>query len=106
MGLARKGSRSLHVKGRDYRWVVSPDDGYMVIVVEAASGEGQRMHAEIEYRDVTREDGRIVGQKANVSPGVVRRAIVHALAEGWQPEQGGLTPFRLDDADQKIWEAP
>ena len=34
MGLARKGSRTLEVDDVRYRWVVSPDSGVMVIVVE------------------------------------------------------------------------
>lgn len=34
MGLAKRGTRRLVVDGVAYRWVVSPDDGYMVLVAE------------------------------------------------------------------------
>ena len=105
MGLARKGSRAIHVDGRDYRWTVSPDSGVMWIVVEHDGGGGQRMEAKVSYADTRADDGTNLGQRAHISPRAVSRAIVHAMAEGWQPEQGGLAPFRLEDADEKIWDA-
>ncbi len=41
MGLARNGSRLITVNDIRYRWVVSPDDGFMVIVAEREDCDGQ-----------------------------------------------------------------
>ncbi len=98
MGLARKGSRTLTVGDVTYRWVVSPDDGFMVIVVERDEAPGQRMQAQVGYRD-----GDPAG-RAQITPAVVRRVIERALREGWTPDRSGRAPFKLSDADAHLWE--
>jgi hypothetical protein len=35
MALARKGTRRITVEGATYRWVVAPNDGYIVLVNDA-----------------------------------------------------------------------
>lgn len=104
MGLAKRGTRRIVVGGVAYRWVVSPDDGYMVLVAELADEPGQRLEAYFRYRDVCEPEGvgvlRIVGQRRAIRPGVVLTIIQTALSRGWQPSQCGLPPFRLLDADQ------
>ena len=104
MGLARKGTRTIHVDGRSYRWTVAPDSMVMWIVVERDGGGGQRMEASVGYVDIRADDGAGLRQRATVTPKAVSRAIAHALAEGWQPDERGLAPFRLDEADDKIWD--
>jgi hypothetical protein len=49
MSLARKGSRSIAVGGQKFRWAVSPDSGYMVLVAELADEPGQRLEAQVRY---------------------------------------------------------
>ena len=98
MGLAKKGSRLIDVEGRRYRWVVSPDSGFMVIVVEAEPESGQRLELQVSYRD--RAEG---GQAAQLTPAVVRRAVLLALEEGWKPGSKGPA-FRLPDADARVWD--
>ena len=44
----------------------------------------------------------IVGQRRSISPGVVRKIILAALARGWQPAKHGLRSFRIQDADQIV----
>jgi hypothetical protein len=109
MGLAKRGTRRIVVDGVNYRWVVSPDDGYMVLVVELADDPGQRLEAFFAYHDrpgvVQRSSGgvfRIVCQQRSIRPGVVRAVIQAALGRGWQPSQCGLPPFRFHDADQVV----
>lgn len=51
MALAKKGSRRITVDGVLYRWVLSPDDGYMVLVTESADASGQRLEAFFRYHD-------------------------------------------------------
>ena len=106
MGLAKRGTRRIAVDGAAYRWVVSPDDGYMVLVAELADSPGQRLEAFFRYHDVCEPAGagavRIVGQRRSVRPGVVREVLVAALARGWQPARPGLPPFRVQDADELV----
>lgn len=100
MALASKGTRRITVEGVGYRWVVAPDDGYMVLVVELADDRGQRLEAYFKYHDVLQPaeagSSRIVGQLRSVSPGVVRAVVLSALGRGWQASRKGLPPFRLN----------
>ncbi len=103
MGLARKGSRTIHADGRDYRWVVSPDCGYMCLVIEHDSGNGQRLKARVSYGDESGAINPSSTAHGPVTPMIVRRAIELAISDGWKPEQGGLPPFRIEDADERLW---
>ncbi|NKB88751.1 MAG: hypothetical protein GKS06_11070 [Acidobacteria bacterium] len=96
MALAKKGSRRIAVGGDSYRWVVSPDDGYMVIVVEGEAQPAQRLQAYVSY-------GIDPDAPRRITPAVVRRAIELGLAEGWLPDHRGLAPFKLDNADARVW---
>lgn len=98
MGLARKGSRLIRLNNATFRWTVSPDDGYMVIVVESEEHAGQRMEAYVEYHEEADQS------HARITPAVARRAIELALDDGWQPERVGFPPFRLLDADERVWD--
>lgn len=106
MGLAKRGTRRITVGGSAYRWVVSPDDGYMVLVAELADEPGQRLEASFNYHDIHELAGpgasRIAGQRRSVSPGVVSVVIEVALRRGWQPSRRGLKAFRVHDADQLV----
>jgi hypothetical protein len=99
MALAKRTSRTITVDGAEYRWAVSPDSGYMWLIVERAHMPGQRVQASFDYHDVVQPEGHIrhiTGQRRSVSPGVVRAVVRHALANGWRAEKGGLKPFRVD----------
>jgi hypothetical protein len=100
MALASKGTRRITVEGVGYRWVVAPDDGYMVLVAERADDPGQRLEAYFKYHDILEPAGsassRIVGQLRSISPGVARSVILAALSRGWQASRKGLPPFRVD----------
>ncbi|WP_278261528.1 hypothetical protein [Nocardia sp. AG03] len=77
MGIARRGTRILHLDGECYRWVVSPDDEPgLGIVVEIAEGAGQRMVTWVEHGTV-------------ITPRVVAGAVHRALRRGWTPKQRG-----------------
>ena len=96
MALAKRSSRAITITGVQYRWAVSPDSGCLWLVVERAGEPGQRLEASFEYRDIVGPDDRNAGQGRSVSPGVVRAVVLHALANGWHPEQRGLAPLRVD----------
>ncbi|MEH2059434.1 MAG: hypothetical protein V7K97_25425 [Nostoc sp.] len=64
MALAKKGTRLIKVDGVEYRWVVQPDDEPgMAVVVEC--------------------QGNII------SPWLLRKAILYAIDQGWNPKQRG-----------------
>jgi hypothetical protein len=106
VGLAKRGTRRIVVDGVTYRWVVSPDDGYIVLVAELSDASGQRLEAFFSYHDVYEPQGegvlRIVGQRRTIRPSVVRAVIQTALGRGWRPSQQGLPPFRIHDTDQVV----
>lgn len=89
MALPQKGTRRITVEGVVYRWVASPNDGYITLVVERADNPGQRLEALFEYHDIFQPVGadaaRVVGQCRSVSPGAVRAVILAALGRGWRP---------------------
>ncbi len=105
MALAKKGSSLIIVEDMSYRWVVSANDGFMFLVVEAADENGQRLRACFCYHDNYEPENAgmslIVGQRRSITPGVVREIVLTAIARGWQPSQRGLTAFDLD-GDQVV----
>jgi len=101
MAIAKKGSRCIDVEGILYRWVVSPDDGYMVLLVELVSEPGQRLEACFPYHNLF-DPPEAGAFKVVVSPRVVRKIILAALVNGWQPLQRGLRSFQVQNADQIV----
>jgi hypothetical protein len=77
MTLARKGTRQLVVDDIHYRWTVAPNDEPGVgIVAELATLPASRLVSWVDH-------GVIIG------PGLVRRAILDAIAAGWRPDERG-----------------
>jgi hypothetical protein len=99
MAMPKKGTRRIDVDGQAYRWLVSPNDGYIALVVESAEEPGQRLEAYFRYHDRYEPLGtgaeRIVGQARSISPGTARAVIEAALRGGWQPSRRGLDVFRI-----------
>lgn len=93
MALAKKGSRLMEVEDIRYRWTVSPDSGYMWLVVERESANGCRLLAMMEYNDAMGLDGRS-RQGRQITPATVRHHILSAMSAGWDPAAGG-PPFTL-----------
>ena len=92
MPLAKKGTRTIRVGGRAYRWTVCPDSGQMILVVESKDRPGQRVTFAVPYDDVvvTSVAGtQLLEQRNIVTPALVRRSILAALAAGWTPEERG-----------------
>ena len=115
MALAKKGTRLITIGGQDYRWIVSPNDGFITLVVELADNPGQALMAYFNYLDLYEPAGpgrlRIVGQRCSIRPGVVRAVVESALDSGWRPTVSGKPPFRLDvnvtrEIQEKIAETP
>jgi hypothetical protein len=101
MGLAKKGSAKIRVQERDYRWVVSPNDGIMDLVIQENSGKGRKLAIAIDYDDERHPMPSIPGgfsvtPQRQITPGMVRDMILQAIGLGWQPDTRGKTmSFRL-----------
>lgn len=96
MALPKNESRKIAVNGAAYEWAVSPDSGCMWLIVQRHGSPRQRLVARFDYHDTRDPDGRNLGQRRVVSPGVVRTVILHALAHGWRPAGRRLKPLRMD----------
>jgi hypothetical protein len=98
MALARRGARKIQVDHTVYRWVVSPDDGFMRIVIEKAEVQGQRLSVQIGYDDQTSSERSVQGER--IIPSLIRQIILKAPSLGWAPERRGKELFlRLEGSD-------
>ena len=95
MALAKKSSSLINVDDVVYRWTVSPDSGCMWLIVERAEEPGQRIEAIFDYRDRLQRDYSLI-QRRSIIPRDVRCIILHALANGWQPDKRGIKALRVD----------
>lgn len=88
MSFAAKNSRAITVDGISYRWALSPDSGYDVLVVQSASGVGVKLRVYIAYSTVAysgaEPDGRL-----SVTPGLVTAIIRQACEHAWLPSEKG-----------------
>ena len=91
MGRSRRETRRITVEGVEYRWVLSPNDGYMTLLVSLLGRPGQRLHAYFKYHDIWVPGGEGVswsaGQRRVVTPRVVRTVILAALTRGCSRRQ-------------------
>jgi hypothetical protein len=95
MSLPKKGSRTLEVGERTYRWYVrkKPTDaqgmaqGSMTVGIELESdGPTRVLVADLR---VTRPDNGIRPHQTALKPYVIRAIVAQALGEGWQPVGSG-----------------
>ena len=88
MSLAAKNSRAIDVDGKAYRWAVSPDSGYNVLVVQAADGSGAKLLTTVDYSGTHYASADENGSLA-ITPALVVSIIRQAREYGWQPNQTG-----------------
>lgn len=84
MSLARKRSRAIEVDGESYRWALSPDSGYDVIVVQSAAGTGAKLRVYAAHDNARFNSVNDNGPYA-VTPALVTLIIRQAREQGWQP---------------------
>ena len=100
MTLPRKGTRRIVVADRTYRWLltrraVGSERRHFwprCLYVEQTQGPGQRLVVRFDYPVWH----HVAGQAQYPTPGLVRRVIEAALAEGWQPTRPGLPDLEID----------
>jgi hypothetical protein len=90
MALRRKGSRTVVVDGRRYRWVISSrGEPVQGVVVELAEEPASRLVA-------------YTNQFAVIAPAMVVTGVRSAVSAGWEPDRRG-PDFRLAD---DLWGRP
>lgn len=106
MGRSRKHKRRhITVNGRDYFWRVSPDDGFMALLVRANDRRGQWLWVKFSYDDEWESQGN--GMSLSVShrlivPKVVRLAILEGLRRGWDPDATKPPIFRFHEGNSLL----
>lgn len=88
MSLAVKGSRTITVDETTYRWAVSPDSGYDVLVVQGAGGKGAKLFTAIDNTDARYTSANDNGIFA-ITPALVTSIIRQARENGWNPNKTG-----------------
>ena len=88
MSLAAKGSRAISVDGADYRWAVSPDSGYNVIVAQAVHGDGCKLLVNVHYTGINFTSANADGM-ISTTPALVSSIIRQARDGGWRPNENG-----------------
>ena len=93
MTLTRKGSRRVRVGDTEFLWRIRPrptyrqavEKGAMTVAIQAI-GEGPRSVLVVDLC-VTRPDNLLAPHETQLRPDRVRRIILAALADGWDPMQ-------------------
>ncbi|MEH1887023.1 hypothetical protein [Nostoc sp.] len=93
MAWPKKGTRPITVNNIAYRWTVSPDSGYITLIVVREPQTGQRLAAIFPYQLM------IIPL---IIPSLVRSVIFLALEQGWQPTERGLKEFCIFDVDKQV----
>ncbi len=92
--LSKKNSRLIDVEGQKYRWSVSGDSGYNVVIVQHAEANGQRLETIIPLPEGS--------SLSAITPSTVAQTIKDALKLGWRPEQKS-SPLQLSmNADELL----
>lgn len=99
MGLPKKGTRIITVNETTYRWVVSPSDGYLYLIIEHNDFSGQRLNAGFKFHNtyVYDKDNEYQkwAQRCLITPSLVKSVILLALDKGWKPQARGLGYFSM-----------
>lgn len=94
MALSKKASRTIKVGTATYRWLVSEDSGYSVLVVQSESGFGQILEVIIDWESTVGDKiSNSLGPVA-VTPSIVSSTINQAVHGGWDPSAAITKPFR------------
>lgn len=93
MALSRRSSREILLDGVSYRWAVSIDSGFGVVVIQHGSGSGQRLEAQISPWNH--------GDDRSVTPRGIATLVSYGLSHGWDPETSG-PPLQLKNVSDSV----
>ncbi len=90
--LSKKRSRPISLDGHQFRWSLAEDDEFVVLAVQRADTNGQRLEAIIRSKadwgsiwDHHLENPQYRARP--VTPSLVSKIMAHALQLEWQPEK-------------------
>jgi hypothetical protein len=98
----KREKRPITVDGEAYRWILSPNDGFLTLVVYSQNRLGQRLIAHLSYEEKWVEDASGVRRSAGhriVTPRLVRKIILDARLRGWDPAATKPPEFRITVED-------
>lgn len=101
MSLSKKNSRNIQVADMNFRWAISPKPTQLILIVESADAEGQKIEVTINS-DIDRfwlEFPKAGGLNLkSIMPKDVGTIILQALQFGWTPsEKGSILKFNFED---------
>src|SRR5687767_10838326 len=106
MGRSRKDNRRrITVDGVVYRYHISPNDGYIAVLVRPEGIRGQILWVAFHYHDEWIPAGNGAYTSAGhrlILPRVVRLAILDGLRRGWDPAATKPALFRVHDGDSLL----
>ena len=94
MAISKKKSRKIVVDGQAYRWAVSEDSGYSVVVVQSDLGSGQKLEALLDWACRTSTATGAGVRIPEITPAMVSQLVRSALREGWRSEARGVPPLK------------
>lgn len=103
MALPKKGTRSITVQQKTYRWgVSSAGQGMLVVTIQSAGEAGQLirvyMKADVPVMSAATEqagDSPLAQERRAIKPSDVEAIIAEAVQQGWEPEKKG-TPLSFE----------
>lgn len=90
MAISGKKARRIVVDDERYVWAVSEDSGYSVLIVQSATGSGQRLEVQVSWEDT----GTGSQTPVSLTPHIVAEAIRDATQQGWVPNKANPKPLR------------
>lgn len=102
MALPKRGSRVIVVEASTYRWMAAGNDGWIDLYVELDGVKGQQLQVKFDYHHtlLQMKDGVRLKQQFEVTPAIVRQAIMQGKKNGWKPNEKGK-PLNLHHIDQQ-----
>ncbi|MEO1514302.1 MAG: MafI family immunity protein [Bacteroidota bacterium] len=85
MALPKNRRRKIVVHQQTYYWIVNANDGWFDIVIQAESGEGQKIIAQFGF-ETKNEAGEMYSKHFEMSSYLVRETILYGLRNGFEPE--------------------
>jgi len=78
--------------GVAYRWTVSPDSGYDVVIVQSAQGIGAKLLVTVDGSYGESHAGKAIPEATEgraITPGLVVTIVRLARDQGWSPDVAG-----------------
>ena len=94
LSISAKSSRKIVVETTSYVWAVSEDSGYSVLVVQVATGKGQKLEVTVNWSNPQMGVSDAHHGPVPITPRMVAKNINAALNLGWQPQSLDKKAFR------------